>query len=254
MEDILTRFVEITVIALYLNSEIDLNRVVFWGILLVIMQISVGLMDDKSVKAALTIREITCFALYCLYLIAGVIFAFWVPYFWFFLISFLMTSVLVVLRFSPPFILEKSGSGGIFRIMLEGWLWVLVHALAISDSPRFVNIDYLPVFLVFEAWYLMKELDHSAEDIQNKHITTGILMGRHGCFRIFTLLHIFSWVYIALDIHYGLIRGLPLIISPWALYQIALVRSLELTTVKFQAFLYYLVFSILTSLSLYYKP
>lgn len=253
MEELLSKFVEVSLIAMYLHDSLHETRIWWWGLLVLLMQLSVNLMEPKAQTVALNAKEILCFALYCLYLIGGLIFAFWVPYFWMFLFTFICTSGLVVLRFSPPFILEKSGSGGIFRIILEGSLWVVLHGFAISDSPRIVNIEYMPVFMVFEAWYLVKELTNSPEDIKNKLITTGILMGRHGCFRMFFLLHLFSWIYSLLDMYYGSIMGLPLLISPWAALQISKVRALELTTLQTQAFVYYLCFSLLTAISLFYK-
>ena len=249
----MSKFVEVSLIALYLDGSVNESRIWYWGVLVLLMQLSVNLMEPKAQSVALNAKEILCFVLFCMYLVGGLVFAFWVTYFWMFLITFVFTSGLVVIRFSPPFILEKSGSGGIFRIVLEGSLWTVVHVFAISDSPRVVNIDYMPVFMVFEAWYLVKELHNSDVDIQNKHITTGILMGRHGSFRIFFLLHVFSWIYILLDMHYGSIRGLPLLILPWAALQISKVRAMELTTLKTQAFVYYLCFSLLTAISLFYK-
>ena len=157
---------------------------------MVTMQASVLLMASNSEEIHKT--EIACIVLYCLYLLGGIIFSFYLSYFWAFLLTFTITSALLVLRFSPPFSLEKKGSGGIFRVLLEGWFWVLLHSLALTDSPKFIVIEYLPVFFVFEAWYLIKEIESSSFDTQHQHITTGMLMGKHGCFRVFMLLHIFS--------------------------------------------------------------
>ena len=78
-------------------------------------------------------------------------------------------------------------------------------------------------------------------------------MGRHGSFRMFLLMHLFSWIYIGLDINYAYIRGLPLCLIPWAAYQIKTIRALEMKTLRYQAFVYYLSFSALTAISLTYK-
>jgi hypothetical protein len=253
MEDIICRVVEVGLISLYINSPLDLYRIVFWLLLMILLQLSVSLMEGNSVEKKITSKEIICLALFCLYLIGGIVFSFIVYYFWIFLIAFLGISGLIVVRFSPPFSLEKKGSGGILRILLEGWFWIIVHTLAITNSPKFVGIEYLPIFLVYEAWYLIKELENSKIDIQKKYITTGILMGRHGCYRMFLLLHLFSWIYIGLDMNFGYIRGLPLILFPWSLWQIKMVKSFKLERLKYQAFLYYLFFSGLTGISLIYK-
>lgn len=253
MEEIVSRVVEVIIISLYVNAQVTSFRTMTWIVLLVCMQISIMLMSPISKTIKIGIKEIACFVLFCLYVVCGIIFSFAVSYFWVFLVVFILTSVLVILRYSPPFIFEKSGSGGIMRIMLEGWLWVILHALALSDNPKFLVFDYLPVFLVYEAWYLVRELQESTNDIKNKQITTGILMGKHGCFRIYLLLHLFSWICVFLDMNFNLCRGLPLLIAPWAMYQVRKVRIMEIANIRMIAFVYYFLFSSLTILGLTIK-
>ncbi|OMJ76550.1 hypothetical protein SteCoe_24039 [Stentor coeruleus] len=250
MEEIVSRVVEVIIICLYTNEQVTSFRTMAWVILLVCMQISIMLMSPTTKTLKIGIKEIACFVLFCLYLVCGIIFSFAVSYFWVFLAVFILTSVLVILRYSPPFTFEKSGSGGIMRILLEGWLWVLVHTLALSDNPKFLVFEYLPVFLVYEAWYLVRELQESANDIKNKKITTGILMGKHGCFRIYLLLHLFSWICVFLDMSFDYSRGLPLLLVPWAIYQVRKVRIMEIANIRTIAFIYYLLFSFMTILGL----
>jgi 1,4-dihydroxy-2-naphthoate octaprenyltransferase len=228
-------------------------RTLAWSFLLILMESSVSLMQVKPIDSYLRFKEIACFALYCLYLVGGLIFSFQVSYFYSFLCSFLVTSALIVLRYSPPFVFEKKGSGGIMRILLEGCFWVITHSVALSDTPNFVIFEYLPIFLVYEAWYLIKELNQSAEDIKNKLITTAILMGKYGCYRIFLLLHFFSWVYLALDMNFAIGKGLPLVLVPWALFQIKRIKVMDIHHVQMHAFLYYLAFCVLSWIGNFYK-
>ncbi|OMJ87884.1 hypothetical protein SteCoe_10293 [Stentor coeruleus] len=250
MEELVSRVVEVIIISQYVNAQVTSFRTIAWVILLICMEFSIMLMSPTSNTLKIGIKEIACFVLFCLYLVCGIIFSFAVAYFWVFLGVFILTSVLVILRYSPPFILEKSGSGGIMRILLEGLLWVIINSLALSDNPRFLVFEYLPVFLVYEAWYLVKELQESTNDIKNKQITTGILMGKHGCFRIYLLLHLFSWICVFLDMSFDISRGLPLFLAPWGVYQVRKVRSMEINNIRMIAFVYYLMFSFLTILGL----
>ena len=253
MENILPRICEIIIICLYSDSPLLSLRTLIWAALLTVMEASVLLMQVKQEDSKLTVKEIICFALYCLYLVGGLIFSFQVSFFYTFIASFSITSFLIVLCYSPPFVLEKKGSGGIIRILLEGCFWVITHSVALSDSPNFVVFEYLPIFLVYEAWYLIKELNQSADDIKNKFITTAILMGKFGCYRIFILLHAFSWVYLALDMNFAVGKGLPLVLVPWAVYQIKKIKVMDIHVVEQHAFLYYLMFCALSCLGIVFK-
>ena len=246
MESILPRLCEIIIISLYSSSSLLSVRALTWAVLLTMMEVSVSLMQIKQTDSKLSIKEIICFALFCLYLIGGLIFSFQVSFFYTFLLTFIITSFLIVLCHSPPFVLEKKGSGGIIRIFLEGSLRVITHSVALSDNPNFVVFEYLPIFCVYEAWHLIKELNESADDIKNKFITTAILMGKFGCYRVFILLHVFSWVYLALDMNFALGKGLPLVLVPWAVYQIRKIKVMDIHVVEVHAFLYYLMFCGLT--------
>ena len=253
MEHILPKISEILIISLYSNSPLLTTRTLCWTILLTLMEISVSLMQIKPTDSNLRIKEIICFALYCLYLVGGIIFSFQVSFFYTFIGSFIITSFLIILRHSPPFVLEKKGSGGIMRILLEGCFWVITHSVALSDTPNFVIFEYLPIFLVYEAWYLIKELNQSADDIKNRLITTAILMGKYGCYRIFLLLHVFSWTYLVLDMHFALGKGLPLVLVPWAVFQIKKIKVMDIHIVELHAFLYYLMFCGLSWVGNFFK-
>lgn len=253
MEELVSKATEILIIGLYSNCQFLSFRSLFWAVLLCTMLFSKALMDVKPTDKKLRLKEVTCFASYCLYLVGGIVFAFTISYFYTFICCFIITSGLIILRYSPPFIFEKKGSGGIMRILLEGCFWVITHSVALSDTPKFVVFEYLPIFLVYEAWYLMKELGESANDIKNKLITTGILMGKYGCYRIFLLLHIFSWVYLGLDMNFDVAKGLPLMLTPWAVYQIRKIKTLDVNHIQLHAFFYYLAFCGLSSVGIFYN-
>lgn len=247
MEEFITRASGVILITIYTYSDILSTRTLFWSLLLLIMQISITIMYPASVEKHITKKEMICLMLYCLYLICGFAFSTMVEYFWSFIIVFIITSGLMALRYSPPYVLEKTGYGGIVRIFLEGWFWVILHSIALSEHPKFLVIQYMPVFLVQEAWYLIKELNESSEDIKNKYITTGILMGKYGCFKIFLMLHTFSWICLLLDMKLDYLYGAPLLIIPWALFQIKKLKTLDSTHARTQAFMYYLAFCALTT-------
>jgi len=253
MEELISKATEFLIIGLYSDCDFISFRSFSWAVLLSLMLFSKTLMQVNPTDSKVRLKEVTCFASYCLYLIGGLVFAFTVSYFYAFLCCFILTSVLIILRYSPPFVFEKKGSGGIMRISLEGCFWVMTHSIALSDSPKFVVFEYLPVFLVYEAWYLMKELKESGNDIKNKLITTGILMGKYGCYRIFMLLHIFSWVCLGLDMNFEVAKGLPLVLVPWAMYQIRKIKTMDINDIQLHAFLYYLAFCMLSSVGIFYN-
>ena len=253
MEEFISKTVEIAMISFYVDENYFTYRVLFWNIIAFMIQISVHFMKPEKDQKDIKKKDVFCLVLFSLSIVCGMIFSFQISYFWTFSLIFLITTVLILIRHSPPFMMEKKGAGGIFRILLEGWFWIILHSLAITDSPRFIVIEYLPVFFVYEAWYLVKEIDNSPSDLSNKHVTTAILMGRHGFFRLFFLLNIFSWIYLVLDMNFSYTLGLPLLLQPWSLLLISRAKSFDTKRVKNQAFFYYLSFCLLTATGLTYK-
>jgi 1,4-dihydroxy-2-naphthoate octaprenyltransferase len=250
MEELLSKAAQVLTISLFTHSSIFSSRTLIWSLLLFLLHFSIILMSPSANSSSLSPKDILCFVSFCIYSMCGILFAFSVAYFWVFLFLFISSSVLIVVRYSPPFVLEKTGSGGLLRLLAEGFCWVLLHSVALSDTPGFIVIEYLPVFLVGEAWRLAKELSESAEDIKKKVVTTSILLGKHGCCRMFLLMHVCSWVYCALDMAFDQFRGLPLVIAPWAMQQVRKMRSMDVVTLRHQAFAYYMAFIALTAVGL----
>lgn len=248
MEELLCRIVQISLTCLNTNDSIFTFRTTYWLSLILIFQVAISQMNPST--SSIRFTDVLCIVLSSIYIIGGFIFSFAISYFYLYHFFFFLCFSLTVLRYSPPFILEKSGSGGILRIFLEGAFWVILHSLALSDTPRFAVIERLPVFLVYESLYLIKELEGSTEDTKKKFITTGILIGRNGCFKTSILLHSFSCFFLVLDMQMALINGLPLILFPWVIYQLTALKQMELRKARIHSLLYYLSFSILTGVSL----
>lgn len=248
MEEMIAKTIEIVVISTYLNIDIFTQKVLYWNIILVVLNLSIPLMKTKPDDPEASKKSKACFALFCLYLFCGILYSFFVFHYIFFNLNFLIVSGLLILRYSPPFTYEKKGSGGIFRIMLEGVFWVTLHTFALSDDFKVVIIEYMPIFLVYEAWYLTKELQEAADDIKNKVVTTVILIGKNGLQKIFVLIHSFCFIFVVLDSYVEPGKCLPIILVPWALYQIKYIRFIDNKSLQLHSFLYFVAFGLLTAL------
>ena len=247
MEEITTKLIEIVVVGAYKNSELLTLKALSWFTLLLIQNFSVSLMNTKPTDPHANKKSFACTALFCSYLLGGLLYSSLVLHNICFVLSFCVTSILIVLRYSPPFVYNKKGPGWIFRFVLEGVCWITVHSLALSDKPGIVIFEYMPVFLVYEAWYLTKELQEASDDIKNKSITTVMLMGKQGWKRIFLLIHLFCFVYLLVDGYLGMWKGLPLLLFPWTIFQLRCVNTMSCQTMQVQSFLYFLCFGVLTA-------
>lgn len=247
MEEIITKVIEIVVVGTYKNSELLTIKTLSWLTTLLILNLAVSLMNTKPEDPNAKIKSLSCIILFCSYLLCGMVYSFLVLHYIWFILSFSITSILIVLRYSPPFLYEKKGTGGIFRFILEGVCWITVHSFALSDDPGIVIFEYMPVYLVYEAWYLTKELQEAANDIKNKSITTAILMGKQGWKRIFVLIHLFCFIYLIFDSSLGIGKGLPLLLLPWTMYQIKYIKTMSNQSMKVQSFLYFICFASLTA-------
>lgn len=248
MEEMIAKTIEIVVISTYLNIDVFTEKVLYWNLIMVMLNLSIPLMRTKPEDPEASKKSKACLVLFCLYLFCGNLYSLLVFHYVFFVIVFLLTSALLILRYSPPFTYEKKGSGGIFRILLEGVSWVILHSLALSDDFKIVIIEYMPIFLVYETWYLTKELQEAADDIKNKVVTTVILIGKNGLQKTFVLIHSFCFVLVALDAYVEPGKGLPLILVPWALYQIKFVRLIDNKSLQTHSFLYFVTFGVLAAL------
>ncbi|OMJ66933.1 hypothetical protein SteCoe_36054 [Stentor coeruleus] len=150
---------------------------------------------------------------------------------------FVLQVAVALMHYSPSriFLCKRS----IFRIIQ----WVLYFFII---SSQFENID-IPILLfesvnieiLYQAWVLCRELKSFTSDFKEGKETGAILLGRYDSYRVFTLLQIWVYALILLDVFTkSVYRAIPLLFIPWTCYFVFKIRNMKMNTFPVQYFFF----------------
>ncbi|CAG9311838.1 unnamed protein product [Blepharisma stoltei] len=254
MREIIAAFTQIFV-CVYMNSDSWVEeRTLLWTLTILFYYISSILLKkhswQKDEKICL-ILGLATFALFSGFLLS---YCSAVDHWIIFLATALVDIIVAVLQFCPPLYLDNHGLSGNFRL-LHGFLLVMMSSMVLTGKLSFrLVLDMVPSHLSWQTWGLIKECRSSRDDTKKSIVSTAIILGKHGCFKMIVLFCLFSDLYIAIDMaSYSISRGLPLLLIPWQIRISYKLKYMKIGSLSAEAFAYMIVFNALIVLGIAYK-
>lgn len=157
---------------------------------------------------------------------------------------FTLQIVVGLMHYSPSriFLCKRS----IFRVIQ--WIlyfFIITSQFESTDIPMLL-FESVNIEILYQAWVLCRELKSFSSDFKEGKETGAILLGRYDSYRVFTLLQIWVYALISLDVFTkSVYRAIPLLFIPWTCYFVFKIRNMKMSTFPVQYFFFAGSFTVL---------